>query len=321
MDIRWLVYNYSSYDDIHRWQNETKIKTVLKPPSQYQNTTLLQVLESVPKGTKSAAVRLLQLLAAFAPWCPPTVVSDRKRVNSLLARAGIGNGTYTPPAAVNYTSANITALKLAAASFDVPGRVITETNGWTMLAPNITGNYNKAYGVRTSIAITGYLALAAPNALYPTFNNGTQTGGLNAATSFQLGPDESLLYTFSGRPPIKNTGFWSLTAYEDNLLIPNPLNRSSLGDRSNLTFPDGQLVYSMGGIATNHGDGEFQILIQPADVAPPVNWTSNWLPAPAGGASKLSVLLRWYDGELDQLVTGPYVYPEVVRGGAIRGSE
>jgi hypothetical protein len=93
----------------------------------------------------------------------------------------------------------------------------------------------------------------------------------------QLAANESYIMTFSGKPPV--TGFWSLTAYDStNYLVPNDLNRYALGDRSNLTYPDGTLLY-----ADVDSDGAFSILIQPADVVPSSNWTNNWLPAPVGG--------------------------------------
>jgi hypothetical protein len=43
---------------------------------------------------------------------------------------------------------------------------------------------------------------------------------------------------------------------------------------------DGRLVGN-----SSTGDEPFDILLQAADVQPPANWTSNWLPAPAGGGS------------------------------------
>ena len=56
----------------------------------------------------------------------------------------------------------------------------------------------------------------------------------------------------------------------DNYLIPNSGNRYAIGDRSNLTYADGDLVY---GNASSR-NGPFQILIQPADMMQPANWTN-----------------------------------------------
>jgi Protein of unknown function (DUF1214) len=69
-----------------------------------------------------------------------------------------------------------------------------------------------------------------------------------------------------------------------------------LHEQSNITYPDGSLVYG-GGSTT---DGPFEILLQAADVAPPANWSSNWLPAPAGGGNfsvnrELSVIFEQHE--------------------------
>ena len=58
----------------------------------------------------------------------------------------------------------------------------------------------------------------------------------------------------------------------------NPLDRYSLGDRSNLTYPDGSPVY--GGPNSASTDTPFQILIQSHATPPPQNWTSKQVPPP-----------------------------------------
>jgi hypothetical protein len=66
-----------------------------------------------------------------------------------------------------------------------------------------------------------------------------------------------------------------LTVYgADQYLVPNELGRYVIGDRSTqLKFEDGGLVYGDDG-ANGTVDGRFQVLLQPADNPPPVNWTS-----------------------------------------------
>lgn len=51
-------------------------------------------------------------------------------------------------------------------------------------------------------------------------------------------------------------------------LVPNEENVYALVNRSDLGFPDGSLVYG-----DDSDDGKFQILLQPADITPPTNWT------------------------------------------------
>jgi hypothetical protein len=187
-----------------------------------------------------------------------------------LVAAGLSDGQYTPPKDVNYTIAN---------EIVGQGLVATENflepfnNDWVDYLPEYSGNFHNQYAIRSLIAFTGYLQLVQYEALYPEWI-GEGVGGL------YLAANESYIMTFpSGKPEVK--GFWSLTAYNStNYLIPNSLNVYSLGDRSNLTYPDGTLVY-----ADSSRNDPFSILIQPADLAPSSNWTSNWLPAPVGGGN------------------------------------
>jgi hypothetical protein len=70
-----------------------------------------------------------------------------------------------------------------------------------------------------------------------------------------------------------------VTVYgDDQYLIPNPIGRSSVSDRTlTLTYQGtNQTIYGPTANATR--DGPFQVLLQPADIPLPANWTGNWLP-------------------------------------------
>ena len=74
-------------------------------------------------------------------------------------------------------------------------------------------------------------------------------------------------------PPVN--AFWSLTMYDaDSYLVPNPINRYALGDRSQMKFED---------------DGSLTIYIQRE--APRKDREANWLPATNG---PFGVALRLY---------------------------
>ncbi|KAI1774301.1 hypothetical protein F4818DRAFT_442453 [Hypoxylon cercidicola] len=93
------------------------------------------------------------------------------------------------------------------------------------------------------------------------------------AQEFSLEANESYTLRFSGKPPVTDIGFWSITMYDlKGTLMPNSINRYSLGDRSNLTYPDGTLVYDT--------DVEAPFDIEVQAYQPPADWTSNWLPSP-----------------------------------------
>lgn len=56
----------------------------------------------------------------------------------------------------------------------------------------------------------------------------------------------------------------------------------------------------------DRGDGPIQILIQSSDVVPPDNWTTNWIPSPAGGGT-FPMNLRVYGPE-SALTDGTWIY-------------
>lgn len=305
--IRWLV-NATNLDAVHTYQNATSVQSATTGGSGAPYLTELKGSNS----SQTPAENVLDLLAQFADFNGPEMTSDASTVSEALAAAGLSQGNYTEPTGVNLTSANQTALVSAIEA--AASALMTLNNGWSMIAQNETGDFGSNYGLRVAIASSGYLMLKAPNAVYPSWSN--SSGGALGSTLLSLGSDEALLYTFSGKPPLKETGFWSLTAYDaDGYLIDNERNVYALGDRSNITYADGVRVY---GANASTQDDEFQLLVQPADVTPPVNWTSNWLPGPAGGGS-ITVLLRCYGAE-DTLLNGSYAYPLVTRQAAITGA-
>jgi hypothetical protein len=105
---------------------------------------------------------------------------------------------------------------------------------------------------------------------------------------FPLPPTESLYPRTSGDgntpkvltlpsdwPPTVKPGFWSLTMYSDGYLVDNPINRYSIGDRTQ-------------GVKKEQ-DGSLKIYIQCSD--PGGVLTANWLPAPCG---PYSITMRLY---------------------------
>lgn len=309
--IRWLL-NSTNIEDIYTYQDNTSVRNLTRVDS---DTPYLIDLPA-PSSSMTPAENVLNLLAAFTTSDEPAVSTASNNVSMNLEAAGIAAGVYSRPDGVDLTQANQTAVQAALQSAAVAGVYLN--NGWSLPDPDLIGAYGTNYAFRTAVASVGYLALTSPTALYPSWSNGS--GGVPlAGNTFSLGPDESLIYTFSSKPPLQSYGFWSMTAYVGDYLLPNPQNVYALGDRSNLTYADGSRVYypsSQSRTNTSTPGEQFQILVQPADVAPPANWTSNWLPGPAGGGD-MSVLLRWYGAE-QSLIDGTYPYPVVTRQSAFR---
>lgn len=231
------------------------------------------IQEVVHNTSLSNAEAVLELTAAIAPYNLPEVLSDRPWVNTTLKQAGIVNGTFVQPKNTNLTAAAALANATAANFYQIAGSTQNLGNNWTQPSPNLIGDYGSFYNARQAIGIQGYLALTADIATYPRY------GSRSSLTTAPEGSKQAFLLTFSGKPKLKPSGFWSLTVYNEALyLVPNDLDRWVINDRSNFTYPDGTPVYG-----DNERNDEFQILLQSADVPPPANWTSNWLPTPAGG--------------------------------------
>jgi hypothetical protein len=136
------------------------------------------------------------------------------------------------------------------------------------------GNFGTNYAAAARIAMNGYQEQSVKQTLYPAYRSQRSTN------SFTLPDGGALLVTFSGLSKLQKVkfGFCSPTVCgADQYLVSNALNRFEIGDRTyNLKYDDSTSVY--GADADNSTDGPFQILIQPANITPSDNWTSNWLP-------------------------------------------
>ncbi|KAF2495303.1 hypothetical protein BU16DRAFT_386127 [Lophium mytilinum] len=253
--------------------------------------------------SNNTAVSTLELTARLESRSPPETADFQAAVPGILALAGISNGVYTKPASVNLTHASELVNASAAAFTNAPGNYPSFGNGWSILNSSYSGTFESGTAIipRALTATALYLQNQAANALYPTLG----------ATQLSLTDSEAYVFTFSGKPPVASDGFWSVTMYDDaGYLVPNDVDTYAVGDRSNITFPSGDLVYGSGA-----KDGSFQVLVQDANVPPPSNWTANWLPAPSGGGD-FTVTFRLYaptTGASD----GSYAYPVVTKGDAI----
>ncbi|QIX02492.1 hypothetical protein AMS68_008009 [Peltaster fructicola] len=298
--IRWLVNN-TNIDQVHDWQDRT-INATEAALARAPALASLPVISS----SRTPADNVLNLLTAFERYTLPDSTELAQNVTATLAIAGIGNGTYTSPN-VNITQANQTAVATAASAAAAPSARTTLDNNWTVANSSLIGIYDDNYAFRTAVASGGYLAIRSPNAIYPGLSIGDSAalGG-----DFTLGPNDAIVLTFSGKPPLTDTGFWSLTAYQDNYLIANQYNTYAItSERSNFTYADGTRVY---GTSLNQ---TFQVLIQPADIAPPSNWSNNFLPGPPGGG-RMALTLRIYDAQ-QSLLDGQWSYPAVSKQAAI----
>ena len=153
-------------------------------------------------------------------------------------------------------------------------------NGWLVTG---LGEYGTNYVQRAEV---DYLGVGAPTpnlAIYPlalTDHNGVKLNG------------ESTRYVAhfpASDFPMPVQAFWSLTMYESNgFFVANPLERYTLGDRSNLHYNE---------------DGSLDIYLQTAEPTTGAQ-RDNWLPAPAGGFRLIMRLYGTYPGVIPQVLEG-----------------
>ena len=158
----------------------------------------------------------------------------------------------------------------------------TRVNGWgTTLTCGEPGN---SILVRAACATDLPAVNVAHEAVYWTTTVDSSGQKLN-------GQHDYVLHFPAGQLP-PNDAFWSLTmADAQNHFVDNPINRYSVGDRSNLV---------------PNADGSVDIYIQNTA---PAGHESNWLPAPAG---KFILWLRVYLPGAS-ILDGKYNVPPVVK--------
>jgi hypothetical protein len=138
-------------------------------------------------------------------------------------------------------------------------------NGWQVARD--LGRYGTKYTYRaawTFFAVGGNLVA---DALYPF--------GLVDADGNPFDGSKKYVLQFAKEeiPPVE--AFWSLTLYDkDSYLVPNPIDRYALGDRSHCKLGE---------------DGSLTLYIQSA--SPGADKESNWLPTPKEGTFKLALRL------------------------------
>ena len=165
----------------------------------------------------------------------------------------------------------------------LPNLYVTRVNGWTTMFG--CGEPGSSVLLRAACNVTFMGPINVPQeAMYWT----TSKDGAGHALS---GAHDYMLRFAAGQLP-PNNAFWSLTMGDaGNRVVPNPINRYSVSDRSGLV---------------PNADGSVDIYIQ--NTAPTAH-ESNWLPAPTGN---FILWLRVYLPD-HTVLSGEYKMPPVVQ--------
>ncbi|HTC30010.1 MAG TPA: DUF1254 domain-containing protein [Candidatus Acidoferrum sp.] len=184
------------------------------------------------------------------------------------------------------SNANTSALQVGIADGQ---HALKQAIATTRSSMNLFGTHAKIgndYVTRAVAAAMGIYGNTSDEAVY--------LGGEEDGSGRKLDGSQRYTLTFAPgqTPPV--TAFWSVTMYDlpNRLLVANPINRYSLGDRSKLTYaPDGSLT----------------IYIQAQ--SPGADKESNWLPSPPSGP--FNYVVRLY-GPKPEVLNGTWKIPGLV---------
>lgn len=161
--------------------------------------------------------------------------------------------------------------------------ILKPHNGWVI--PLDIGRYGDRYTLRALVALIGFGANAAEDAVYPMTQVDGEGHALDGTHRYRLH------FARDALPPAG--AFWSLTMYDERgFFVANPIERYAIGDRDRLAL---------------NADGSLDLLIQRADPGPAEH--ANWLPAPAG---RFKLAMRIYDPK-PAVLEGRWVPPGVQR--------
>ncbi|MGH8351567.1 MAG: DUF1214 domain-containing protein, partial [Pseudomonas sp.] len=204
--------------------------------------------------------------------CPPPLI-DAGLLSTFTA---IGLGANQP---LDFTALNEDVRRgLLRAEIDGRARVVATTkslpgnvssNGWLYPLKYI-GTYGQNYRYRAGMALLGTVALPISETIYLMYQKDITGQLLDGSANYRV--------TFPAGKLPEAQAFWSihLYRYEGYTVIPNPLNRYSVGSRSHLQAS---------------ADGSITLYLQAND--PGGEKTANWLPTEAG--KPFLMILRGYE--------------------------
>jgi hypothetical protein len=208
-------------------------------------------------AAKAEGIGFITYFNALLPFMP--MVVSEKEMFARFARVGIAPGQPFDPAAVapDIRAAMEAGIAQASADLKAAAQKETSSRGYFGTREELGPNYitYRNYG-----ALLGIYGNSEAEAFYASQQTDDAGKVLDGSRHWVMRFEPGQL------PPV--TEFWSITMYglPDRFLVDNPINRYSIGDKTN-------------GLALG-ADGSLEIYIQHADPGPEKQ--SNWLPAPEG---------------------------------------
>lgn len=241
-----------------------------------------------PAWDKAAAdgVGFITYLNALLPFMPP--VAAEADMLARFARIGIGAGKPFDAATLAPELRAAMEAGIADAAAALRARLETETVSMNLFGTRAQLGADYIY-YRNAGATLGVLGNSKEEATYATQQTEADGAPLDGRARYVL------RFPPGGLPPVAQ--FWSITMYglPDRLLVPNPIDRYSIGDRTP-------------GLGLD-SDGGLTIRLQHDSPGP--QQESNWLPTPAG---PFYFVARLY-GPKAEVLDGRWSLPPLIKDG------
>jgi hypothetical protein len=208
-------------------------------------------------AAQAESIGFISYFNALLPFMPP--VPSEADMFAHFARIGIGAGLPFVPSTLSPEIRTAMEEGVATASADLRAAALRQASsrGFFGSREELGENY---ITYRNFGAMLGIYGNSEAEAFYGTQQTDDDSAVLDGARHWVLRFEPGQL------PPV--TEFWSITMYglPERLLVDNPINRYSIGDRT-----EGMVLGT---------DGSLEIYIQQDNPGP--DKESNWLPAPDG---------------------------------------
>ncbi len=233
-------------------------------------------------ASKAEGIGFITYLNALLPFMP--AVPSERAMRARFARIGIGPGLPFDPARLDPKLRTALEEGVAEASQELKAKAQQQTSsqGFFGSRQQLGSDY---LTFRSMGAMLGIYGNSSEEAFYATQQTGPDGKVLDGRKRWVLRFEPGQL------PPV--TEFWSVTLYKlpERLLVENPIQRYSIGDRTS-------------GLKLGT-DGSLEIYIQSEN--PGTDKVSNWLPAPAG---PFFFVARLY-GPKDPVLKGTWKLPRL----------
>lgn len=234
-------------------------------------------------AASAEGIQFIAYLNAMLPYMP-TVASERSML-ARFAKIGIGPGRAFDATRLDPATRAAMDQGIADASRELKEKALAQTSS------------KGFFGTREELG-KDYILYRSMGAMLGIYGNSTEEA---VYASQQTGPDGKVLdgnrnwvlrFEPGQLPPVNE--FWSITMYNlpERLLVDNPINRYSVGDRT-------------AGLKRG-ADGSLEIYIQSANPGPEKE--SNWLPAPKG---PFFFVARFY-GPRQPAMDGTWTLPPLI---------